>query len=264
MTLTTRTPLGADTFVHKWCVDVNDTGGGGTFAVPVWAPILGTNDFTFAIEPSMEDNGDFDSPGWGSETATSRKWKAETTLLRKTKETTPTEYDDGQELCRDAGFYLGALNRVDVRVYEHTVGGPKAEAYRGFASVQWVPTGGDNKALEKVKLTLSGSGELTKITHPDGAQIAPVVVSITPNTGTTAGSVLVCIRGSHFMLAGVADVDAAADVMLAAHNFTSYTVEDDNTIWGITPAETAIPSAITVTNSAGASNTNIVYTSVTP
>lgn len=261
MPATTVVPLGASTFVHKWRADVNDTVGGGTFAVPVWKPILATNDFVFVIEPSTEDDGDFDSPGWGSETTTSRKWKGDTTLLRKTKVSDPTAYDDGQEICRAAGFELGDLNRVDVRIYEMTSGGPKVEAYRGYASVQWVPSGGDNKAIDKVKLTLAGSGTLSKITHPDGAQVAPVVTSITPNTGTTAGGVLVHIRGSHFMLAGVADVDAAADVMLAEHNFTSYIVEDDSNIWGITPAETAKPSAITVTNSAGASNTNVIYTS---
>lgn len=261
MPVTTRTPLGASTFVHKWKVDVNDTGGGGTYAVPVWVPILATNDFVSNIDPSMEDDGDFDSPGWGSEVTSSRKWKAETTVLRKTKENDPTAYDDGQELCRNAGFELGAANRLDVRIYEYTVGGPKAEAYRGYCSVQWVPVGGDNKAIDKVKLTLSGSGEYKKITHPDGAQLAPVVTSITPNTGTTAGGVLVHIRGSHFMLAGVADVDAASDVMLAEHNFSSYTVADDSNIWGVTPAETAKPSAITVTNSIGASNTNVIYTS---
>ncbi|MEN6426101.1 MAG: IPT/TIG domain-containing protein [Phycisphaerales bacterium] len=260
MTLTTRTPLGADTFVHKWCVDVNDTANGGTFAVPVWKPILGTNDFVFTIDPSTEDDGDFDSVGWGSEVVSSRKWKAETTLLRKTKEATPTAYDDGQEICRLAGFELGASNRLDVRVYEYAVGGPKTEAYRGYASVQWVPAGGDNKAIDKVKLTLNGSGALTKITHPDGAQVAPVVTSITPNTGSTSGGTLVIIKGSHFMLAGVDDVVATTGIMLAAHNFTSWTVLDDNTIAATTPAETAITSPITVTNSAGASNTTVTFT----
>jgi len=162
-----RVPLGASTFVHKWCVDVNDTSeGGGTFAVPEWIGIFGTNDFVFTIEPSTEDDGDFDSLGWGSEVVTSRKWKAETTVLRKTISGSPTAYDPGQEFCRAAGFELGELNRVDARIYEMTDGGPKIEAYRGFASVQWVPAGGDNKAIDKVKLTLSGNGLLEKITHP--------------------------------------------------------------------------------------------------
>lgn len=169
MPVTARVPMGASTFVHKWWVQVNDTAGvgGGTFDLPEWVDILATNDFVFTIEPSTEDDGDFDSPGWGSETTTSRKWKAETTVLRKTKMDDPTAYDDGQEICRDAGFELGALNRVDTRIFEMTEGGPKVEAYRGFASVQWVPAGGDNKAIDKVKLTLSGSGLLSKIAHPD-------------------------------------------------------------------------------------------------
>lgn len=257
MPATTKVPLGAVTYVHKWYIDVNT----GAYGAPTWTGIFGITDFKPAVDPTTKDDSDFDSVGWGSDVVSSRKWKNELKLVRKAQDAAPTAYDPGQEALRAASLLLGSGNRVDIRWYEMTGGGPKVEAYRGYASVTWTPEGGPVDEIEKVACTLNGSGAMTAITHPDGAQVAPVVTSITPNTGTTAGGVLVHIRGSHFMLAGVADVDAAADVMLAAHNFTSYTVADDSNIWGITPAETALPSAITVTNSIGASNTNVIYTS---
>jgi hypothetical protein len=162
-TAITRVPLGASTFVHKWCLDINSA----TYATPTWVGFFGTNDFVFTIDPSTEDDGDLDSPGWGSEIVTSRKWKAETTVIRKVTAASATAYDPGQELARLAAFELGAANRLDVRIYEMVTSGPKVEAYRGYASVQWVPVGGDNKALDKVKVTFNGSGELAKLTpHP--------------------------------------------------------------------------------------------------
>jgi hypothetical protein len=249
MPAVTRVPLGADTFVHKWCVDINSA----SYVAPTWVGIFGTNDFVFQIEPSTEDDGDFDSVGWGSEVVTSRKWKAETTLLRKTTAASATVYDPGQELCRAAGFELGALNRVDVRIYEMTSGGPKAEAYRGYASVQWVPSGGDNKAIDKVKLTLSGSGELAKITHPDGAAVVPIVSSITPAVGIQAGATVHVIRGSGFMLAGVDNVVATSGVKFGATNATSWYTVSDNEIAVVAPAKAAGPFIIYVTNAVGIS-----------
>lgn len=251
MPAVTLVPLGADTYVHKWRVDIN----GGTYAAPTWVGIFARNDFLFNIEPATEDDGDFDSPGWGSEVVTSRKWKGETTLLRKTKVLDPTSYDDGQELARAAGFELGALNRVDVRIYEMTAGGPKVEAYRGFASVQWVPAGGDNKALDKVKLTLSGSGELTKITHPDGAAVIPVLYSVAPATAGTAGGSLHTLRGAGFFAAGVANV---LSMKIGITNVPTFVVRSDSELVWLSPAKVAGPFVVYVTNSVGESATTTV------
>lgn len=260
MPAVTKVPLGASTFVHKWCVDLNDVGNGGTFAAPAWVGLFGTNDFVFAIEPSTEDDGDFDSPGWGSETTTSRKWKADTTLLRKTKVLDPFSYDDGQEIARAAGFELGDLNRVDARIYEMTAGGPKVEAYRGYASVQWVPAGGDNKAIEKVKLTLSGSGTLSKITHPDGAAVVPVLRSVSPAVGVQAGGTLHHLFGVGFFAAGVSSV---ASMVLGVTNVPTYVVENDSELVFLAPAKAAGQFIVKVTNAVGQSITTSVILDIT-
>jgi len=260
MPATTVVPLGPATVNRKWRIDVNDTANGGTYAAPVWEGVAGVSDFKDGFTPDLVENGDFDSAGAHSKVVTGTDWANTFKVERKAVLAAPTTYNRGQEILRTAAGSATA-NNVDVRWYEMTPGGPKVEAHRGYAVVGWDPDGGDFTAKSTVSVTLSAAGARSDITHPDGAQVAPVVISITPNTGTTAGGVLVHIRGTNFMLAGVADVDAAADVMLAEHNFTSYTVEDNNNIWGITPAETAKPSAITVTNSIGASNTNVIYTS---
>lgn len=256
MPATTKVPLGADTFVHKWYCDVNT----GTYAVPVWTGIFGTSDFKFTIEPSMEDNGDFDSVGWGSDTATSRKWKLETTVLRKVQAALATAYDPGQEVLRNAGFELGTGNRVDVRIYEMVSGGPKVEAYRGYASVQWIPAGGDNKALEKVAVTLNGSGELTKITHPDGAAVVPVLTSVSPATGVQAGGTLHTLHGVGFFAAGVADVQS---MKLGVTNVPTFVAHSDNELVFLAPAKAAGPFVIYVTNTVGESVTATVTLTIT-
>lgn len=256
MPAVTKVPLGANTFVHKWCLDVNS----GTYAAPTWVGLFGTNDFVFNIEPSTEDDGDFDSAGWGSEDVTSRKWKAETTVIRKTTAASATVYDPGQELARAAGFELGALNRMDVRIYEMTSGGPKVEAYRGYASVQWVPVGGDNKAIEKVKVTFSGRGELAKITHPDGAAVVPVLYSVSPAVGVQAGGTLHHLFGVGFFAAGVSSV---ASMVLGVTNVPTYVVENDSELVFLAPAKAAGQFIVKVTNAVGQSTTTSVILDIT-
>jgi len=261
MPATTKVPLGADTYVHKWYCDVNDEDNGGTYAVPVWVGLFGTSDFNFTIEPDMADNGDFDSVGWGSDTATSRKWKLETTVLRKTQASVPGSYDPGQEILRNAGFEIGRVNRVDVRIYEmNGTGGPKVEAYRGYASVQWIPAGGDNKALEKVKVTLNGSGELAKITHPDGAAVVPVLLSVSPAVGVQAGGTMHTLRGTGFFAAGVADVQS---MKLGVTNVPTFIADSDNMLHFVAPAKAAGPFVIYVTNTVGESITATVTLTIT-
>lgn len=256
MPAVTKVPLGAATLVRKWSLDINT----GTDGAPTWIGLFGMTDFKFDLAPVMKDDSDLDSSGWKSESATAIAWSIETKVERKVIEGTPTSYNPGQEYLRAKALLIGTLNHVQVRFYEMTSGGPKVEAFKGWCSVQWKPDGGSMEDHDTVTVTLSGQGELTAITHPDGAQIAPVVYSITPNTGSTAGGDLVIIKGIHFMLSGVDDVVATTGVQLAAHNFTDWTVLDNYTIAATTPAETAVTSPVKVTNSAGASNTDITFT----
>jgi len=45
---------------------------------------------------------------------------------------------------------------------------------------------------------------------------------------------------------------------MVAHNFTTWTVESDQSIWAVSPAETAGASNVNVTNSTGTSNNFVV------
>lgn len=254
MTATTKVPLGAVTYVHKWQADVNT----GTYAAPVWIGLFGTNDFKFGVEPTTKDDGDFDSVGWGSEVVSSRKWKLETTFLRKVVAAAPTTYDPGQEFLRAASLLLGSGNRVDIRVYEMVSGGPKVEAYRGYASVQWVPSGGANDEIEKVVCTLNGSGELVAITHPDGGSVVPVLYSITPAVGPAAGGSMHIIRGAGFMLAGVDNVKATSGIKFGTTNATAWTTISDSMISVLAPANTAGAYVVYVENAVGKSITATV------
>jgi len=162
MTATTKVPLGAATLNRKWYIDVNS----GTFGTPTWVGVFGVTDFKAGKDPTVQDDSDFDSAGWKSSVITALGWALELKLERKVSAASPTAYDPGQELLRAASDQMGVGNRVDVRWYEVTEGGPKTESYRGFASVSWQPDGGSMDALDTVSVTLNGQGARTPSTHP--------------------------------------------------------------------------------------------------
>lgn len=146
------------TLARKFRVDVNT----GTVAAPSWTPVRSIADLKDPLEPNMEDDSDYDSDGWASEVKTQLKWGLELTLLRKTG-LTSGNYDPGQEHLRGASVEFGSGGIVQVRWYDRN-GGP--EAYSGFASVSWDPSGGDAKALSSVACKLSGNGARTTIANP--------------------------------------------------------------------------------------------------
>jgi hypothetical protein len=244
-----RTPLGAATSAGKWFFDLNTA----TYAAPTWIAVNGVSGFSPKLEPTLQDDSDYDSAGYGSQAKTGLTWSAEITVGRKVTLADATVYDPGQEALRAKAASMATTRIADVRWYEVTPSGPIAEAYRGQAEVSWGQGGGAHNELETVSITLSGRGTREEITHPDYAHVAPVLYSVTPSTGAAAGGVLLHIKGKNFFLAGVADVDAASDVTLGTHNCL-YHVEDDQNIWAVMPAETQGNSNIVVTNSIGASN----------
>jgi hypothetical protein len=245
-----RTELGYGTTIIKWCPDINT----GTYAAPVWVAINGIASFTpNFFEPTLVDDSDFDGAGGTSQQKTALTWGASITVRRKVKPTDATLYDVGQEALRTCAKTLSSAGIADMRFYEVTAGGPIAEAYRGFCEVAFKHGGGEMSALDQAEITLTGRGLLADYVHPDYANVAPVLYSVTPSTGPAAGGVLVKIVGRGFFLAGVSQV-VATGVKLAAHNFSPYTVDSDQFIWAVTPAEDAGTTNVTVTNAIGASN----------
>lgn len=148
------------TLARKFKLDVNT----GTAAVPIWTPVKGIREFAPKLNANLEDDSDYDAEGWGSQTKTQLDWALEVKVARKVSPSSATTYDPGQEALRTKAELFGASGVAHVRWYDREGG---AEAYEGFAEVQWVADGGDTKALELVTVTLTGKGARTVITNPD-------------------------------------------------------------------------------------------------
>ena len=163
MPATTKVPLGTSTTNRKYYLDVNTTPSGAA----TWVGVFGITDFKNAHDPTLQDDSDFDSAGWKSQTKTAEAWGVEIKLRRAPTAADATAYDPGQEWLRTHAIgQMGIANSVYVRYYEMEPGGPRVEAYAGRASVQWSPDGGVMDALSTVSVTLTGQGALTTITHP--------------------------------------------------------------------------------------------------
>lgn len=163
MAATTKVPLGAPTTNRKWYLDVNT----GTDAIPAWTGVFGVQEFKPLNSPTVQDSSDFDGEGFKSSAVTALEWGIELKVARKVQASTPTSYDPGQEKLRAVSNVVGAGNRVGVRYYEMEPGGPRVEAWQGFASVEWTEDGGDMTALDTVTVKLYGQGKRTAIEHPD-------------------------------------------------------------------------------------------------
>jgi len=244
VTLPTRTPLGASTLARKWLLDVNT----GTVASPVWTPVGGILDFTPSLDPTLQDDSDFDSAGYKSQTVTALAWGASFTVRRAAQAGAPTQYDAGQEFLRTVSLTMGIQNSAQVRFYEVTTSGPTTEAYQGFAAVSWSPKGGAMDALDEVGVTLTGQGQRSSITNPANVPAAiPVITSVSPASTGVAGGGLITVNGSGFTGATVVKVGTTT---LAA---TAYTVQSDVRIVFSAPAKTAGGYEVEVTTPAGVS-----------
>jgi len=146
------------TLARKFRLEVNT----GTVSAPVWTLVRGITEFTPSSDPTMEDDGDYDSDGWGSSTKTAQTWSLAVTLGRKVG-VESGNYDPGQEYLRVRDGQFGSASVVQVRWYDRN-GGP--EAYMGYASVQWADGGGPNTALATATVTLSGQGKRYDIVNP--------------------------------------------------------------------------------------------------
>jgi hypothetical protein len=247
MPSTPKVPLGAATLNRKWYVDVNTN----TYANPTWVGVFGVSDFKATKEPSLQEDADFDSGGWKSSTLSALAWALELKLERKVKDGAPTIYDPGQEVLRAASDLLGVSNTIDIRWYEVTSSGPKVEAYRGYATVSWVPDGGSMDALDTVTVTLTGQGERSAIAHPDAVAAVPVVYALVPATDVEAGGALVKITGRNFT--GATDVDFGA-------SGADFIVLSDHLIVAVAPARAAGAVNVVVTNATGPSTSTATFT----
>jgi hypothetical protein len=248
MPATTHTPLGATTNTRKWYVDVDMNDGVGTAS---WMPILGVENLVFNPDNAhLEDDSDYDSAGFQSQTKSAAAWNATLTLARKTQAASLTTYDPGQEKLRTKSIgQFGPANTVTVRIYEMQPGGPRVEAYTGKAAVSWQPQGGAMTALDTVQVTLTGQGALASITHPDTGAAVPTIASIALPGGRAT---LLVAGGDAVIITGLRFTGTTA-VTFGGTAATSFTVQSDGTIAATAPAKTAGTQNLVVTNAAGAS-----------
>lgn len=256
MTATTKVPLGESVLARRWNLDVNT----GTYANPVWTGVFGVEEFKAPFAPTVQDDADFDSAGWKSSTVSALAWTADLKVARKPTAAVATAYDPGQEVLRLAALTMGISNSVDVRWYEMTPGGPKVEAYRGYACVSWAEDGGAMDVLATVSVTLTGRGAATAITHPDGAAVVPVLYSVSPATGATGGTGTVLITGTGFMLNGVDNIVASTGIKFGATAATSWKTIDDNRVVAEVPAHAGGAVNVTVYNAVGVSISTCTFT----
>lgn len=131
-----------------------------------WVKVRGIKNFQPVVNTTNQDDSDYDSDGWGSQTSTKLDWQMTATVGRKVdKTTTPPSYDVGQEALRAVAGTLGDSNTASLRWCEM---GPsvRVEAYTGQALVTWTEAGGAMDALDDVNITMVGQGPRTPITHP--------------------------------------------------------------------------------------------------
>lgn len=153
--LTTGTETLVTTLAKKMRLDVTTDGGITYFKV------RGIKTMKPVINPTTEDDTDFDSGNWGSDLKTLLKWQLDMDVKRGLGVVTGT-YDPGQEVLRAASENMGVAGVVQVRWFDRN-GGP--EAYTGFAQVTWSPNGG-GAVGDVVSVSLLGQGTRTTIANP--------------------------------------------------------------------------------------------------
>lgn len=165
MTMPAIEKLGPTTLNRKWRLEVQ-TGVDTTTQEPVWTPVRGRSEFQPAVEPTLQEDSDFDSEGYKSQSVTALSWSLAFKVFRKVDAADETTYDAGQEFLRLAAAQMGVDNSVHVRWFEAAPGGPRVEAYEGDAAVSWSPDGGGMDAFDVVSVTLTGQGKRDEIAHP--------------------------------------------------------------------------------------------------
>lgn len=209
-----------------------------------WVRPKGLDNFNDEFDDNMESVNDYDTDGWGKSEKTLINWSLSFNLNRK--KDTGVE-DEGQALLRARRGQFGEDSRIYVRWYR-TDG--IDEAWSGVAVVTWQRANTATTDVEAASVTLAGYGVATAITNPYSASAVPVITTVSPAGGTTAGGTLVTITGQFFT-----GVTGAASVKFGANNATNYTVVSDSKIVATAPAGTAGAKDVIVTNTAGASTT---------
>jgi hypothetical protein len=144
-----------------WALEVDTRAPSAT--EPQWTRVNGLTSFSETTDDNTEDDGDFDSDGWGSTVVTQRTWSIEAEGKRKRTDAATFTPDPGQEAIRKAGRVVGFAANISVRWYRRD-GSP--DAYQGTATVSGFTKGGAVTDLEPFNFTLNGQGSPKEIPNP--------------------------------------------------------------------------------------------------
>lgn len=156
------TPDLISTLARKFKVEVMP-GDGKPDDDASWVPIRGVQEFNPSKDDNLEDDSDYDSDGWTSQTRTGQSWSLEVKVGRKASGGDKVEYDEGQEIVREASDQFGIDGTVLVRWFNRDGGD---EAYQGRAQAGFTDDGGSNTALSTATITLTGNGKRHRIDNP--------------------------------------------------------------------------------------------------
>lgn len=156
---TVSTPQLTSTTAGKWKLDVDSSVGKDGSA---YIPVRGMTNFQPTVNFTTQDDSDYDTEEWGSDAKTQMKWQNTCKVSRK--RAAGYVEDPGQKVLRLAHDQLGDAGSVRVRWYDRN--GGDAEAFEGFALVQWSDDGGATSDLSTVSVTLMGQGARTPIDNP--------------------------------------------------------------------------------------------------
>jgi hypothetical protein len=213
----------------------------GTTGSPVWVTVSGLTDFKPTINPTLQDDSDYENDGWASSEKTQQGWQIEATVLLKED---AGLFNAGVEKMRLASDKFGDSSRVEVRWFDKD---GKPEAYQGTALVTWERANTGVPDLDAAKVTLTGRGARVEIANPLIADplADPAVTSVAPNTGPAAGGTLVTISGINFT--------GATAVTFGGTAATSFRVISPSVISVVTPAKAAGAHDVLVTTPNGTS-----------
>lgn len=141
-----------------------DGTGSGTDTIPVddFTTVRGIQEITPpSVEKNLEDDGDIDSGGWGSQIATGAEYTLEGTCKVGRKGGTP---DPGQEILRKAGRGMGVEGFVWWRLTSKTDGSGEM----GLADASYTEQGGERTDLTLAEFTLTGRGKIVDVDPTDG------------------------------------------------------------------------------------------------
>lgn len=225
--------MGVSVLARRYRVDVSAD-------ATTWLQLIGINDFAPNVSPTKKDTTTYDNTGWGSSEITLNAWSATIKMLRQTS---AGVLDPSQELIRARVAQFGTAARIYVRWYDRN---GLAEAYQGYAIVEWARSKTASDDVDEATVTLTGDGALTNIANPYAAAAVPVITSAAPSGVATAG--LVTIVGQNFT-----GTIPTTGVKFGATNATGWNVVSDSVIVATMPTGSAGAANITVTNAAGAS-----------